>query len=151
MRCYGPQGDPSVFDTDKDGDVETDEAEAAAEAEGDTIADLMGAGDNPEMEAVVEEATFDELIRGVKGVVIGQLVEEDGPAVGQGEQLVVLGKEERSGYAGRAHVDGGRHDVDDAARHPGPGQPRLRSGRHVQPVRRPGSDHRDHHPLCLVS
>ena len=51
-------GDP---DADHDGDVETDEAEAAAEAEGDTVAELMGAGDNPEIEAVVEEATFDEL------------------------------------------------------------------------------------------
>ena len=37
------------------------EAEAAAEAEGDTIADLMGAGDSPEMEAVVEEQVFEEL------------------------------------------------------------------------------------------
>jgi DNA-directed RNA polymerase beta' subunit len=51
-------GDP---DTDGDGDVETDEAEAAAVAEGDTIADLMGAGDNPEMEAAVEEQVFEEL------------------------------------------------------------------------------------------
>jgi hypothetical protein len=51
-------GDP---DADHDGDVETDEAEAAAEAEGDTIAELMGAGDNPEIAAVVEEAAFDEL------------------------------------------------------------------------------------------
>ena len=41
-----------------------DEAEAAAEAEGDTIAELMGAGDNPEIEAVVEEATFDEITEG---------------------------------------------------------------------------------------
>jgi hypothetical protein len=48
-------------DADRDGDVETDEAEAAAAAEGDTIADLMGAGDNPEMEAAVEEAVFEEL------------------------------------------------------------------------------------------
>ena len=54
-------GDP---DADHDGDVETDEAEAAAEAEGDTIAELMGAGDNPEIEAVVEEATFDEITEG---------------------------------------------------------------------------------------
>ncbi|HET7644985.1 MAG TPA: DNA-directed RNA polymerase subunit beta' [Candidatus Limnocylindria bacterium] len=51
-------GDP---DTDHSGEVETDEAEAAAEAEGDTIAELMGAGDNPEMEAAVEEEVFEEL------------------------------------------------------------------------------------------
>ena len=41
-------------------------AEAAAEAEGDTIAELMGAGDNPEMEAAVEEQTFDELSEDAK-------------------------------------------------------------------------------------
>ena len=33
----------------------------AAVGEGETIADLMGAGDNPEMEAVIEEETFEEL------------------------------------------------------------------------------------------
>jgi DNA-directed RNA polymerase subunit beta' len=54
-------GDP---DADGDGDVETDEAEAAAEAEGDTIADLMDAGPNPEMEAAVEEQVFEELTEG---------------------------------------------------------------------------------------
>jgi DNA-directed RNA polymerase subunit beta' len=51
-------GDP---DTDGSGEVETDEAEAAAAAEADTIANLMGAGDNPEMEAAIEEETFEEL------------------------------------------------------------------------------------------
>jgi DNA-directed RNA polymerase subunit beta' len=51
-------GDP---DTDASGDVDTGEAEAAAEAEGDAVADLMGAGDNPEMEAAVEEQTYEEL------------------------------------------------------------------------------------------
>jgi DNA-directed RNA polymerase subunit beta' len=51
-------GDP---DTDASGEVETDEAEAAAEAEGETVAELMDAGDNPEMEAAVEEQTFDAL------------------------------------------------------------------------------------------
>jgi DNA-directed RNA polymerase subunit beta' len=51
-------GDP---DADGDGDVEPDEAEAAAEEAGDTVAELMGAGDNPEMEAAVEEQVFDEL------------------------------------------------------------------------------------------
>jgi DNA-directed RNA polymerase subunit beta' len=48
-------------DTDGSGDVDTDEAEAAAAAEGGTVADLMGAGDNPAMEAAVEERTFEEL------------------------------------------------------------------------------------------
>jgi len=51
-------GDP---DADGDGDVEPGEAEAAAEEAGDTVAELMGAGDNPEMEATVEERVFDEL------------------------------------------------------------------------------------------
>jgi len=51
-------GDP---DADGDGEIEPDEAEAAAAEAGDTVADLMGAGDNPEMEAAVEEAVFDEL------------------------------------------------------------------------------------------
>ena len=51
-------GDP---DADGDGDVDTGEAEAAAEEEGETVADLMGAGNNPAMEAAVEEQTFDEL------------------------------------------------------------------------------------------
>ncbi|MEO8247707.1 MAG: biotin/lipoyl-containing protein, partial [Chloroflexota bacterium] len=51
-------GDP---DTDGDGVVEADEAEAAATEAGDTVADLMDAGDNPEMEAAVEEQVFDEL------------------------------------------------------------------------------------------
>ncbi|MDQ3344973.1 MAG: DNA-directed RNA polymerase subunit beta' [Chloroflexota bacterium] len=52
-------GDP---DADGDGTVEPAEAEAAAEEAGDTVADLMGAGDNPEMEATVEEQVFDELV-----------------------------------------------------------------------------------------
>ena len=51
-------GDP---DADGDGEVEPDEAEAAAAEAGDTVADLMGAGSNPEMEAAVEEAVFDVL------------------------------------------------------------------------------------------
>ena len=51
-------GDP---DADGDGDVETDEAEAAAEEAGEAVAELMDAGNNPEMEAAVEEAVFDEL------------------------------------------------------------------------------------------
>ncbi|MEJ7803553.1 MAG: DNA-directed RNA polymerase subunit beta', partial [Candidatus Limnocylindria bacterium] len=52
-------GDP---DADGDGTVEPAAAEAAAEEVGDTVADLMGAGDNPEMEAAVEEQVFDELV-----------------------------------------------------------------------------------------
>jgi DNA-directed RNA polymerase subunit beta' len=51
-------GDP---DADGDGAVEPAEAEAAAAAEGATIADLMGAGDNREMEAAIEEQVFEEL------------------------------------------------------------------------------------------
>jgi DNA-directed RNA polymerase subunit beta' len=51
-------GDP---DADADGDVEPDEAEAAAQEAADTVAELMNAGDNPEMEAAVEEQVFDEL------------------------------------------------------------------------------------------
>jgi DNA-directed RNA polymerase subunit beta' len=51
-------GDP---DADGDGDVEPAEAEAAAEEAADTVAELMGTGENPEMEAAVEEAVFDEL------------------------------------------------------------------------------------------
>jgi len=51
-------GDP---DTDGDGDIEPEEAEAAAIEAGDTVADLMDAGPNPEMEAAVEEAVFDVL------------------------------------------------------------------------------------------
>ncbi|MGI8830936.1 MAG: hypothetical protein ACR2I5_14390, partial [Candidatus Limnocylindria bacterium] len=51
-------GDP---DADGDGDVDTGEAESAAEEEGEAVADLMGAGNNPAMEAAVEERVFDEL------------------------------------------------------------------------------------------
>jgi len=56
-------GDP---DTDGSGAVETDEAEAAAEEAGDNVSELMGAGDNPAMEAVVEEQVFDELTEEAK-------------------------------------------------------------------------------------
>ena len=42
-------------------DIEPDEAEAAAEKAADTVAELMDAGENPEMEAAVEEVVFDEL------------------------------------------------------------------------------------------
>ncbi|MGH2445644.1 MAG: DNA-directed RNA polymerase subunit beta', partial [Candidatus Limnocylindria bacterium] len=51
-------GDP---DSDGDGDVEPDEAEAAAEEAAENVSELMGAGDNPAMEAAVEEKVFDEL------------------------------------------------------------------------------------------
>jgi DNA-directed RNA polymerase subunit beta' len=48
-------------DADHSGTVETDEAEAAAEKAGETVAELMGAGDNDAIEAAVEEEVFDEL------------------------------------------------------------------------------------------
>ncbi len=51
-------GDP---DADGDGEIEPGEAEAAAEAAGETAAELMGAGDNPDIEAEVEEQVFDAL------------------------------------------------------------------------------------------
>ncbi len=51
-------GDP---DTDGDGQIEPSEAEAAAIEAGDTVAELMGSGPNPEMESAVEEAVFEEL------------------------------------------------------------------------------------------
>ena len=51
-------GDP---DADGDGEIEPDEAEAAAEEAAETVADLMGAGDNPDIEAEVEEQVFDAL------------------------------------------------------------------------------------------
>jgi len=51
-------GDP---DTDGDGQIEPAEAEAAAIEAGDTVAELMGSGPNPEMESAVEEAVFEEL------------------------------------------------------------------------------------------
>ena len=51
-------GDP---DTDGDGQIQPDEAEAAAIEAGDTVAELMGSGPNPDMEAAVEEAVYEEL------------------------------------------------------------------------------------------
>jgi DNA-directed RNA polymerase subunit beta' len=48
-------------DADHDGTIETDEAEAAAEEVADTIADLMDAEGNSDVEALVEEQVFDEL------------------------------------------------------------------------------------------
>ena len=45
-------------DADGDGTVDTAEAEAAAADEAETVAELMGAGDNAEIEATVEEETF---------------------------------------------------------------------------------------------
>jgi DNA-directed RNA polymerase subunit beta' len=53
-------------DTDADGVIEPDEAEAAAEEAADTVADLMGAGDNPAIEAVVAEEVFEALNEGEK-------------------------------------------------------------------------------------
>ena len=48
-------------DTDHDGTVDAGEAEVAAEKAGENAAELMGAGDNEAIEAVVEEEVFDEL------------------------------------------------------------------------------------------
>jgi DNA-directed RNA polymerase subunit beta' len=48
-------------DADGDGIIEPAEAEAAAEEAGETVADLMGAGDDPAIEAAVEEEVFDAL------------------------------------------------------------------------------------------
>jgi DNA-directed RNA polymerase subunit beta' len=48
-------------DTDADGVVEADEAEAAAEEAAETVAELMGADDDPAIEAEVTEEVFDEL------------------------------------------------------------------------------------------
>jgi DNA-directed RNA polymerase subunit beta' len=59
-------------DADGDGVIETSEAEAAAEAAGDTLADLMGAGDNPAMEAAVEEEVFEALTEGEPAATDGE-------------------------------------------------------------------------------
>jgi DNA-directed RNA polymerase subunit beta' len=48
-------------DTDADGVIEADEAEAAAEEAAETVAELMGADDDPAIEAEVKEEVFDEL------------------------------------------------------------------------------------------
>ena len=48
-------------DANADGVVETDEAEAAAEEAAETVAELMGADDDPAIEAEVEEQVFNEL------------------------------------------------------------------------------------------
>jgi DNA-directed RNA polymerase subunit beta' len=48
-------------DADGDGVIEPAEAEAAAEEAGETVADLMGAGENPAIEAAVEEEVFEAL------------------------------------------------------------------------------------------
>ena len=48
-------------DADGDGVVEPDEAASAAEELGDTVAELMDAGDNGEVEAEVTERAFDAL------------------------------------------------------------------------------------------
>jgi DNA-directed RNA polymerase subunit beta' len=48
-------------DTDADGVVEADEAEAAAEEAAETVAELMDADDDPAIEAEVEEQVFDAL------------------------------------------------------------------------------------------
>jgi DNA-directed RNA polymerase subunit beta' len=48
-------------DTDNDGVVEADEAEAAAEEAAETVAELMDADDDPAIEAEVTEQVFDAL------------------------------------------------------------------------------------------
>jgi DNA-directed RNA polymerase subunit beta' len=49
------------IDADGSGIIEADEAEAAAEQAAETVAELMDAGDNPAIEAVVEEEVFEAL------------------------------------------------------------------------------------------
>ncbi|HEX2142313.1 MAG TPA: DNA-directed RNA polymerase subunit beta' [Candidatus Limnocylindria bacterium] len=51
-------------DADQDGTVEPAEAEAAAEEAGDSLAELMGADEDPSIEAEVKEQVFDELSEG---------------------------------------------------------------------------------------
>ncbi len=48
-------------DADGDGVIEPAEAEKAAEEAGETVAELMGAGNDPTIEAVVEEEVFEAL------------------------------------------------------------------------------------------
>ncbi len=48
-------------DANGDGEVDTAEAEAAATEAGESLSDLMDAGDDPEIEAEVKEEVFDEL------------------------------------------------------------------------------------------
>ncbi|HEX6129954.1 MAG TPA: DNA-directed RNA polymerase subunit beta', partial [Candidatus Limnocylindria bacterium] len=51
-------------DTDADGVIETDEAEAAAESAAENAAELMGADDDPAIEAEVKEEVFENLTEG---------------------------------------------------------------------------------------
>jgi DNA-directed RNA polymerase subunit beta' len=51
-------------DADRDGVIEPDEAEAAAEEAAETVAELMGADDDPAIEAEVAEEVFDDLSEG---------------------------------------------------------------------------------------
>jgi DNA-directed RNA polymerase subunit beta' len=53
-------------DADADGVIDSAEAEAAAEEAAETVAELMDAGDNPAIEAVVEEEVFEVLSEGEK-------------------------------------------------------------------------------------
>jgi DNA-directed RNA polymerase subunit beta' len=53
-------------DADADGVIDPAEAEAAAEEAAETVAELMDAGDNPAIEAVVEEEVFEVLSEGEK-------------------------------------------------------------------------------------
>jgi DNA-directed RNA polymerase subunit beta' len=54
-------------DTDHDGVIEPEEAEAAAAEAAETIAELMGADDNPAIEAEVTEDVYTELTEEPKG------------------------------------------------------------------------------------
>jgi len=53
-------------DADADGVIEPAEAEAAAEEAAETVVELMDAGENPAIEAVVEEEVFEVLNEGEK-------------------------------------------------------------------------------------
>ncbi len=48
-------------DADGDGEIQVEEAEAAAVEAGESVSELMDAGDDPAIEAEVEEQVFDEL------------------------------------------------------------------------------------------
>jgi len=51
-------------DANGDGQVDVSEAEAAADEAGESLSELMDAGDDPEIEAEVKEEVFDELSEG---------------------------------------------------------------------------------------
>ena len=59
-------------DADADGVIETDEAEAAAEDAAENAAELMGADDDPAIEAEVKEEVFDALTESVPEEVVAE-------------------------------------------------------------------------------